>query len=189
MFVGRRVTLLVVLNSLAPEKCGCNHRQLISSLSRIDILHVSSEITLKEYHKTSRMIIKHRLWLWPGAVRQQAITWANVGQVLGRPMASLGHTELSCGIFSIPIAPFVCWICLNLKFSSRLYNELAQLVGNLPHGRRGTVYSNSITTQLLLMSCAARSHGIRTNAIGLVLPQHYSLSTLKGHIFLRSLFV
>ena len=36
---------------------------------------------------------------WLGAIRQQAITWANVDQDLCRHMASLGHIELThCGL-------------------------------------------------------------------------------------------
>ena len=41
------------------------------------------------------MISQHWFRLWLGAVRQQAITWANVDPVLWRHMASLGPDELS----------------------------------------------------------------------------------------------
>ena len=41
------------------------------------------------------MISQHWLRKWLGAVRQQAITWANVDPNLCRHMASLGHNELT----------------------------------------------------------------------------------------------
>ena len=41
------------------------------------------------------MISQHWFRLWLGAVRQQAITWANVDPVLCHRMASLGHHELT----------------------------------------------------------------------------------------------
>ena len=41
------------------------------------------------------MICQHWFRKWPGAVRQQAITWASVDPDLCRQMASLGHNELT----------------------------------------------------------------------------------------------
>ena len=55
-----------VIDSLAPERRGCNRKLLICTfISRIDIL------------KTL-----HWLGSWFGAVRQQAITWTNVDPVM-----------------------------------------------------------------------------------------------------------
>ena len=45
-------------------------------------------------HWTLLMISQHWFRQWLGAVRQQAITWANVDPDLWRQMASLGHNEL-----------------------------------------------------------------------------------------------
>ena len=45
-------------------------------------------------HGTSPMISQHWFRQWLGAVRQQAITWANVDLVPCRHMASSGHNEL-----------------------------------------------------------------------------------------------
>ena len=47
-----------------------------------------------ECHKTLVMISQHWFRLWLDAVRQQAITWANVDSDLCRHIASLGHNEL-----------------------------------------------------------------------------------------------
>ena len=52
------------------------------------------ELPLYECHWASLMISQHWLRQWLGAVRQQAITWANVDPDLCRHMASLGHNEL-----------------------------------------------------------------------------------------------
>ena len=43
------------------------------------------------------MISQHWFRLWRGAIRQQAITWANVDQDPCRHMTSLGHNELTDG--------------------------------------------------------------------------------------------
>ena len=48
-----------------------------------------------EHHWTLQMISQHWFRQWLGAVRQQAITWANVDQDLCRHMASLSHNELT----------------------------------------------------------------------------------------------
>ena len=45
------------------------------------------------------MISQHWFRLWLGAVRQQAITWANVDLVPCRHMASPGHNELGTCMF------------------------------------------------------------------------------------------
>ena len=42
-------------------------------------------------HWTSLMVSQHWFRWWIGAVRQQAITWANVDPDFCRHMASLGH--------------------------------------------------------------------------------------------------
>ena len=47
-----------------------------------------------ECHNTSLIISQHWFRLWLGAVRQQAITWANVDLDLCRHMTSQGHNEL-----------------------------------------------------------------------------------------------
>ena len=54
------------------------------------------------------MISQHWFRQWLGAVRQQAITWANVDPDLCRQMASLGHNELtmSCERFWLLCSAF-----------------------------------------------------------------------------------
>ena len=46
---------------------------------------------------TLLMVSQHWFRLWLGALRQQAITWANVDPDLCRHMVSLGHNELTHG--------------------------------------------------------------------------------------------
>ena len=53
------------------------------------------KLSCYECHCTLLMISQHRFRWWLGAVRQQAITWANVDPYLCRHMASLGHNELT----------------------------------------------------------------------------------------------
>ena len=48
-----------------------------------------------EYHNTSLIISQHWLRQWLGAVKQQAITWANVDPDLWRHMALLGDNGLT----------------------------------------------------------------------------------------------
>ena len=48
------------------------------------------------------LISRHWLMIWLGAVMQQAITWANVGQDLHSHMASLGPNELKHASYYIP---------------------------------------------------------------------------------------
>ena len=60
-----------------------NYRQVIFKLT---LVKLSSD----ECHWTLLMIIQHWFRQWLGAVRQQAITWANVDPDLCRQMASLG---------------------------------------------------------------------------------------------------
>ena len=43
------------------------------------------------YHKTSLMKREHWFRLWLGAIKEQALTWANVDSDLHYHMASLGH--------------------------------------------------------------------------------------------------
>ena len=56
-----------------------------------------------ECHKALLMISQHWFREWLGAVRQQAITWANVDPDLYRKMASLGFNELILEYVAIAI--------------------------------------------------------------------------------------
>ena len=47
-----------------------------------------------ECHRIPLMISQHWFRWWLGAIRHQAITWANVDPVLYHHMASFGHSEL-----------------------------------------------------------------------------------------------
>ena len=51
---------------------------------------------------TSQVISQHWFRLWLGAVRQQAITWANVDSDHCRHMAPLGHNELTLNMLNCP---------------------------------------------------------------------------------------
>ena len=51
-------------------------------------------LPLDECHSTLLMISQHWVRWWLGAVRQQAITWANVDRDLCRHIAWLGPSEL-----------------------------------------------------------------------------------------------
>ena len=54
------------------------------------------KLSSDECHRILLMIREHWFKQWPGAVRHQAITWANVDPDPYRHMASLWHTELTC---------------------------------------------------------------------------------------------
>ena len=78
---------------------------------------VPSELLLikssDEWYRNLLMISQHWFRYWLGAVRQQAITWANVDPDLCRRMASLGHNKHVRLILSV----FTClkyhwWICI-----------------------------------------------------------------------------
>ena len=68
-----------LINSLLPGWCGCHLRLvLLRVIPRIDTL----SIPLKLHSKTSLMISQHWTRWWLSAIRQQAITWTNVDQVV-----------------------------------------------------------------------------------------------------------
>ena len=48
-----------------------------------------------EYHRTILMISQHWVRLWLGAIRQQAISWANIDTDFCHRIASLGHNDLN----------------------------------------------------------------------------------------------
>ena len=78
------------VNSLTPEKYGCNLELVVFKLiPRIYILGVSCEIALWcESHRTTLLINQHLFG-------RQAPTWTSVDPVLYRHMASLGAKELT----------------------------------------------------------------------------------------------
>ena len=57
-----------------------------------------------KWHRTLLMINQHWFRWWLGAVRQQAITWANVDSVSCLLMASLGHNGLTDYSLAMPYA-------------------------------------------------------------------------------------
>ena len=77
------ITKAPFVNSLAPRRCECDSKNVFSILF---YWLVSSDLHIimpsDECHRTSLMINSHWFRLWLGAVRQQAITWANVDQDL-----------------------------------------------------------------------------------------------------------
>ena len=86
-------------NSLAPGWSECDSKNVIFSLVLlIGIFKLFMIMPSDECHRTLLMISRHCFRLWLGAVRHQAITWANVDSVHCRLIASLGHNELTyCG--------------------------------------------------------------------------------------------
>ena len=78
--------------SLASRRCWCNLKMWFSStyhspMSRVFVAKLLS----CECHWTSLIRSQHCIRLWLGAIRQQAIPWANVDSDLCRHLASLGH--------------------------------------------------------------------------------------------------
>ena len=65
-----------------------------NSLYRIFAWAWNVKLLADECHRTSLMRSQYRFRWWLGAVRQQAITWANVDPYLRCHMALLGHSEL-----------------------------------------------------------------------------------------------
>ena len=53
------------------------------------------ELTLSECHRTPLLISQYWFRSWLGAVRQQAITWANIDPDPCHQMVSLGNNELT----------------------------------------------------------------------------------------------
>ena len=53
------------------------------------------ELPLRWLTRNSLVMSQHWFKLWLGAIRQQAITWANVDPDVCRHLASLGHNELT----------------------------------------------------------------------------------------------
>ena len=84
----------IYINSLAPEKCGCDFRLTTFKLiPRKGTLSISAQLISCEFRKTLPMIIRHWFKLWLGAVRRQAIIWANVDPGRCGHIASLGHND------------------------------------------------------------------------------------------------
>ena len=62
------------------------------------------------------MVSQHWFWQWLGAVRQQAITWANVDPDLCLHMVSLGHNELSYQVWHVLFQIISRYLCFLLTF-------------------------------------------------------------------------
>ena len=72
-----------------------------NSLYRTVVWAVDVKLLSGECHRTPLMTSQHWFMKWLGAIRQQAIFWANVDPGLYRHRASLGHNELT--IFTYPL--------------------------------------------------------------------------------------
>ena len=66
------------------------------------------------------LLMRSQHWFrwWLGAVRQQAITWANVDSDLCRHMASLGHSEFWYEQFEVNLGPFLTNISGHVRTAS-----------------------------------------------------------------------
>ena len=89
-----------------------------------------------ECHVASLKISQHWLRWWLGAVRHQAITWANVDPELCHYMASLDHNELMHMIYDKHYANLKCrwyheWIAHLWPFKRNLRSTL---IANSPPG-------------------------------------------------------
>ena len=84
----------VAINSLASGRCfRCIKRLFSNSLYRIVACALAVKLLPSECQNISLMICQHWFREWLGAIRQQAIAWANVDPDLCRNMVSLGHNE------------------------------------------------------------------------------------------------
>ena len=72
----------------------------LNSLHRIIMWTFAVHLLSCECHRTSLMRSQHWFRQWLGAIRQQAIIWANLDPDLYPHMASLGHTELKFEIYA-----------------------------------------------------------------------------------------
>ena len=72
------------VNSLVPERCGNNFKSnaFRNLIFRIVAWTFSVILLSGECHRTSLMRSQHWIRQWLGAIRQQAITWANIDLVL-----------------------------------------------------------------------------------------------------------
>ena len=87
---------------------------LYKCLSSDFVMIMSSD----EFHRTLMMISQHRVRLWLGAIRQQAITLAIVDPVLCRHMTLLGHNELTEILLNITLG--LEWWSANIDFDKPL---------------------------------------------------------------------
>ena len=109
------------INSFAPGRCGLSLKsEIFKPVSRIDILSIFYGITLSECHKASLMISQHWFKWWLVAVRQQAITWANVNPDLWCHMAPLGHNGL------LRIVRILRWIASHMEYDKGQFHGLMQ---------------------------------------------------------------
>ena len=74
------------------------------------------KLHIDECHKISLLISQTWFKKWPGVIKQQAITWANVDWVLCHHVASPGHNELTYQF----VSKFQCHQSKLLRFSCRL---------------------------------------------------------------------
>ena len=89
-----RIIKLAAINSLAPGRCESNIESIIFEfMSSWLIFSISCEIALRWMLQIFLQMIG-----WGNAIRQQAITRANVDPNLYQHMTSLGHNEFMCGM-------------------------------------------------------------------------------------------
>ena len=102
-------------------------------------------ITSDECHRTLLMMSQHWFRQWPGADRQQAITWANVDSDRCCLMASLGHNELT-GVLA--------W-CLPIpgSFYLQMLTEFRTMTRNYIHS---SIWDVTTYAYLIINSCLAK---------------------------------
>ena len=141
------------MNSLAPGRHGRNFKSIFSNSLTAGALAV--KLFSSKCHRTLLMTSQHWVRKWLGAIRQQAITCANVDPDLCRHMVSLGHNELR-GVLDSPCLLCITWEkkCWVLELQVWL-NEF----GNMK-------------------SSGARSHDLRIDS-----PMHYQCTRWAPCIF------
>ena len=123
-------SILTCFQPLTLGRYGSNCKSAIfKPMARIKFLSTSCEIALRWITQKTLIITQQRFKQWLGAIRHQAIGWANVDPDLCRHMTSLGYNELTyqmavditilthqglviqmCnGIVSLMVLVMVCW--------------------------------------------------------------------------------
>ena len=96
---------------------------LNSSLYRIVAWTHAVKLPSGKKHMISLMISRHWFRLWLGAIRPQAITWADVDPHL-LPLASLGHNELKYFSRTSPVTRCFCMWPANERWRYNLTSSL-----------------------------------------------------------------
>ena len=148
-----------------------------NSLYRTIVWALAMKLLSGECHRISLMVSQY--WCRLGALRQHAITWANVGPDLCRHMVSLGHNEVThCGrdkIAAILQTAFSnsFWLKKLLYFDS--YYVLGGPINNkpalpkdnalVPKTRQTIIWTSQWWTRLLMHICLTWTRGVDSASV------------------------